>query len=72
MTHSISSPSTHGPASVELRFVHRSNDRKSQRFPCDAAGRVNMDALDERARNDYLFARALMGRDYEFPVMSFS
>jgi hypothetical protein len=72
MTHSTPSPSTHGPASVELRFVHRSNDRKSLTFPCDAAGRVNMDALDDRTRNDYLFARALVGRDYEFPVMRFS
>jgi hypothetical protein len=31
-----------------------------------------MDALDERRRNEYLFARALRGRDYAFPVMASS
>lgn len=72
MTHSTSTPSAHRPASVELRFVHRRNDRKSLAFPCDAAGRVDLDALDERRRNEYLFARALMGRDYEFPVIAIS
>ncbi|NRF71161.1 hypothetical protein HLB44_29610 [Aquincola sp. S2] len=70
MTDRIFPPSAHRPARVELRFVHRRNDRKSLAFPCDSAGRVDLDALDERSRNDYLFARALMGRDYAFPVMA--
>jgi hypothetical protein len=62
--------SADGLASLELRFVHRGDDRKSLAFPCDAAGRVDLDTLDERGRNQYLFARALMGRDYAFPVMA--
>jgi hypothetical protein len=70
MTHRIFPSSAHRPARVELRFAHRRNDRKSLAFPCDAAGRVDLDALDERSRNEYLFARALMGRDYAFPVMA--
>jgi hypothetical protein len=70
MTHHIFPSSARGPASVELRFAHRRNDRESLAFPCDAAGRVDLDALDERSRNAYLFARALMGRDYAFPVMA--
>jgi hypothetical protein len=70
MTHCMFPPSAHGLASIELRFVHRRNERKSLAFPCDAAGRVDLDALDERKRNEYLFARALMGRDYAFPVMA--
>ena len=70
MTQRIFHPSAHRPASVELRFAHRHNDRESLAFPCDAAGRVDLDALDERRRNEYLFARALMGRDYAFPVMA--
>ncbi|WP_325480826.1 hypothetical protein [Piscinibacter sp.] len=70
MTHRMLPPSARRPASVELRFVHRRNDRKSLVFSCDAAGRVDLDALDERRRNEYLFARALMGRDYAFPVMA--
>ena len=70
MTHRMLSPSARRPASVELRFVHRRNDHQSLVFPCDAAGCVDLDALDERSRNEYLFARALMGRDYAFPVMA--
>lgn len=37
------------------------------RFPCDARGDVQLDALSERAREDYLFARTLVGRDYARP-----
>ena len=70
MTHLMLPPSARRLANVELRFVHRGNDRESLAFPCDAAGRVDLDALDERRRNEYLFARALMGRDYAFPVMA--
>lgn len=38
-------------------------------FPCDAAGNVNLDALGERARIDYLYARALVGREFSVPVV---
>lgn len=70
MADRIFPPSAPRPARVEQRFAHRRNDRKSLAFPCDSAGRVDLDALDERRRNDYLFARALMGRDYAYPVMA--
>jgi len=36
-------------------------------FPCDAAGHVDMDALDERARANYLYARAVIGREFTVP-----
>jgi hypothetical protein len=36
-------------------------------FPCDAQGRVTMDALSERVRNDYLYARALVGWAFGVP-----
>lgn len=29
-------------------------------FPCDVQGQVDLDLLDERGRNDYFFARAVM------------
>ena len=38
-------------------------------FPCNATGNVNLDALSGRERNDYLFARALSGRDFTRPVV---
>ncbi len=38
-------------------------------FPCDAEGRVDVDSLSERARANYLQARAMVGRDYREPVV---
>ena len=61
---------TPGQPGAELRFVHRRNHQQSLVFPCNATGHVDLDALDERSRNRYLFARALMGRDYAFPVVA--
>jgi hypothetical protein len=36
-------------------------------FPCDPQGSVDMDKLSERARNNYLYARAMMGREVTWP-----
>ncbi len=36
-------------------------------FPCDAQGHVALDRLSERARQNYLFARAMIGRDFAWP-----
>ena len=38
-------------------------------FPCDGDGRVNLDALSDRAKVDYLFARAMVGREYAGPAV---
>jgi hypothetical protein len=38
-------------------------------FPCDERGRVNLDGLGERARVNYLFARAMVGRDLASPAI---
>ena len=47
----------------ELRFHARSEERAAFSFPCDVKGQVDMDRLGDRARNDYLFARAVMKRE---------
>lgn len=38
-------------------------------FPCDASGRVDLDALTERARINYLYARAMVGRELSVPAV---
>ena len=38
-------------------------------FPCDAEGRVHLDALSDRTRNTYLYARAVVGREYAAPAV---
>ncbi len=53
----------------ELRFESLVNPGRGYAFPCDAGGHVDLDALSERGRTGYLGARALMGRDYAFPVV---
>ena len=55
--------------SRELRFLPITESVQCLAFPCDAAGRVDLDALGDRERNAYLFARALMGRDYAYTVV---
>lgn len=52
----------------ELRFQSLV-DGQCYTFPCNHAGHVDMDQLSDRVRNDYLFARALVGRDMAPPAM---
>ena len=42
---------------------------RSLTFPCDPAGHVDMDEMSERALDNYLFARTVVGRDYQVPVV---
>ena len=42
---------------------------RSLLIPCDSAGHVAMDELSERTRDNYLFARAVVGCDYRAPVV---
>ena len=37
--------------------------------PCDPQGRVGLDALGEKLRNDYFFARTLIGRLFAAPTV---
>ena len=53
----------------ELRFQSLFNDGRALAFPCDAAGRVALDALTERARNNYFYARSVIGRDFATPAV---
>jgi hypothetical protein len=53
----------------ELRFQSLFNAGRSLTFPCDATGAVDMDELPARARDNYLYARALIGRDFASPTL---
>ena len=52
----------------ELRFNSLFSGR-ALTFPCDRCGSVNMDAMSEPSRNNYFAARALVGRDFAWPVV---
>lgn len=53
----------------ELRFGHLFLEGRALAFPCTASGEVRLDALSERARANYLYARALVGREYAQPAV---
>ncbi|WP_114971003.1 hypothetical protein [Rhodoferax ferrireducens] len=55
--------------SFELRYQSLFRDGCVLVFPCDPEGRVDLNAVSERTRNGYLFARAMVGRDYAVPVV---
>jgi hypothetical protein len=54
-------------ARFEVRFQSLFNEGRGMAFPCDASGRVDIDALSERGRHNYLFARAMVGREFTVP-----
>ncbi|MDP9046014.1 MAG: hypothetical protein M3O01_14525 [Pseudomonadota bacterium] len=56
-------------ASYEIRFQSLFNEGRALTFPCDEQGRVTLDAMSERARDNYLYARAVMGREYAYPMV---
>ena len=53
----------------ELRFRSLFNPGRALAFPCDARGEVELDSLSERARNNYFYARAVVGRDFAAPAV---
>ena len=59
----------HPEPSFELCFSSLFDTARAYAFPCDAAGHVDIDALSDRSRDNYLLARALVGRDLSLPAI---
>lgn len=57
------------PADFQIRFNDLFHCGRSLAFPCDAQGHVDLDALSDRARANYLYARAMVGREYAAPAV---
>jgi hypothetical protein len=53
----------------EIRFQSLFNEGRALSFPCDSRGLVNMDSLSDRARENYLYARAVVGREFSVPAV---
>lgn len=51
----------------ELRFASLFHPGRALAFPCDEQGRVALDDLGERLRRNYLYARAVVGREFATP-----
>ncbi|MEO7391335.1 MAG: hypothetical protein ABIU58_04110 [Ramlibacter sp.] len=56
----------------ELRFQSLFESGRGYAFPCDPTGQVDLDHLSDRARNNYLYARAMVGRELAVPAVKCS
>jgi len=57
------------PPQYELRFQSLFDNGRGFAFPCDSQGRVDLDQLSEQARHNYLYARAVVGRELAVPAV---
>ena len=62
----VSAPSR-SPSRHELRFHPLHSSRPVFSFRCDAHGKVDLDKLSHRDRNNYLYARVFIGREFARP-----
>lgn len=68
--HHNQSPAARARGSFELRFRSLFQEGRALAFACDAEGRIELDRLSDRARQSYLYARALVGRDFAQPEVT--
>lgn len=66
----VSMSFAHCETRYELRFIGLHNRGRGYAFPCDAAGHVCLDELSDRSRDNYLYARAVVGQELSPPVVA--
>ena len=54
-------------AAFELRFESLFQPGRAMVFPCDSEGHVDLGRCSANAQTSYLFARAMVGREYKWP-----
>ena len=57
-------------AHYEIRFRTLFDPGRSLAFPCDSEGHVDFEAFSPRARINYLYARAMVGKEFELPKVA--
>ncbi len=58
-----------GPGRFRLCFRSLFHSGRGYAFPCDGDGRVDLDELTEQGRNNYFYARAMVGRELAAPAV---
>jgi hypothetical protein len=66
MSHSSTSDTR---SRYELLFACLFKPGRGYAFPCDAEGNVAIDELCDRTRDNYFFARAVVGRELSVPMI---
>ena len=69
MSHHLPHDSGRRRPQFELLFVSLFDESRGYAFPCDAEGHVDLDALSDRLRLNYLYVRKLIGRDFRVPAV---
>lgn len=62
-------PCPTGPGPFRLCFRSLFEWGRWYAFPCDENGRVDPDDLSERARSNYFYALAMVGRELAVPAV---
>lgn len=65
----LSNPGAAAGVHYELRFESLIRAGRGMAFPCDLAGHVQFDALSDKALCNYLYARAVVGREFATPAV---
>jgi hypothetical protein len=58
-----------GEARYELRYTDLLDPGRGLAFSCDVRGHVDMEGLSDRELLNYLFARALVGKQLSLPTI---
>jgi hypothetical protein len=53
----------------QLCFRNLFDNGRGFAFPCDPQGQVDLDCMTEKARNNYFYARAMIGRELTYPAV---
>jgi hypothetical protein len=62
-------PRSPGCGRFRLCFRSLFTNGRGYAFPCDGGGAVDLDSLSERARANYFYARAMVGRELAQPAV---
>ena len=64
------SPPATCAACYEPRFTSLYNRGRGLAFPCDAEGQVALDDMSDICRNNYFYARTVIGRELSAPFVA--
>jgi hypothetical protein len=53
----------------EIYYRPLADTQSALHFPCDVRGHVELDELSPESVENYLYARAMVGRDYALPAI---
>jgi hypothetical protein len=56
-------------ADYEIQYQSLTDQQGRMCFPCDGQGHVDLDGLSPQAVENYLFVRAMVGRDFALPAV---